>query len=225
MSGPDDYRDMDQGSESKGDRRVAGLSGVLLLLALAVLIWLIWTFAQRPASVGEQQTGSSQEVASVVVPDVVGVQEDVAVRRLQESGLSVEVRSSYDVVATPGTVASQEPVAGESVKPGAMIVIAVVDDSSEEAAAPDDDIDDETASSSEAKPSGKPAVVGTVVVPKLVGLSEKQAVRKARSAGLDPRVMKQPVVESIGRVFQQDPAPGKRVPEGRKVFVLVGSFD
>lgn len=223
MAGSDDFRDIDETTESNNGRRTAGMSGVLLLLALAVLVWLIWTFAQRPASVDEQRTTSSQESASVTVPDVVGAEEDAAVRRLQESGLSVEVRSSYDVVAAPGTVASQEPAAGEPVKPGATVVIAVVDDSSDAPYEPGEDSDADVAEPSEARPSGKPAVVGNVTVPKLVGLSESKAVSRARSAGLDPKVMKQPKIDSVGAVYQQDPAPGTRVPKGRKVFVLVGT--
>jgi len=225
MAASDEYQDIEDDRSAQRDRRASGLSGVVLLVALAVLVWLIWTFAQRPASVVEEQTSTTEEIVSVVVPDVVGVEEDVAVRRLQDAGLSVEVRSSDDVAAVPGSVAGQEPAAGASVQPGTTIVVAIVDDSSDSPYAPFEDSDTEADRSESERPSGKPAAVGTVTVPKLVGLSESKAVSRIRGAGLDPKVMKQPIVDSIGRVYQQDPAPGTRVPEGRKVFVLVGSLD
>ncbi len=219
----EEYQDHDSESVER-KRRASALSGFVLLAALALLVWLIWTFAQRPASVVEEPAPGEVET-SVVVPDVIGAGEDDAVRRLQDAGLSVELETSVDVVATPGTVASQEPAAGDTVSAGSVVVIAVVDDSADTPYEPDDDSDTEAAQTDSSKSSGKPAAVGTTSVPKLVGLSESAAIRRIRAAGLDPKVMKQPRIDSVGKVYEQDPASGTRVPKGRKVFVLVGTDD
>jgi serine/threonine-protein kinase len=210
-----------QPDEAARRRRAAVLPGLVLLAALLVVAWLIWTYAQRP---GSETTGVvvSPGAATVVVPDVVGLGEDDAVRILSDAGFSVDVGTSFDVLAPLGTVAEQEPAGGTSTAKGSVVSIAVVVDSEER-----DAFESEAAEDSGAGATGpfEPAPVVYVSVPRLVGLSEKSAINKLKAAGLDPRPMYQPRYDRVGKVYEQDPAPGTRVERGRKVFVLIGSMD
>ena len=60
-----------------------------------------------------------------------------------------------------------------------------------------------------------------VVVPRVVGLPEDQAVGRLEDAGLDAAVQRQPSEEPEGRVFEQDPAPDSRVEPGATVTIRV----
>lgn len=202
-------------------RRAAVLPGLVLLAALLVVAWLLWTYAQRP---GSQTTGVvvSPPAATLAVPDVVGLGEDEAVRVLSDAGFSVDVGSSDDVLAELGTVAEQDPPAGSAVTKGAVVTIGVATDSAGRDAA---DGADDSGSGSGATGAYTPPPVVTAKVPRLVGLSEKAALNRIASAGLEARPMYQPRADKIGTVYEQSPAPGIRLDRGSKVFVLIGSMD
>jgi len=203
-------------------RRAAVLPGLVLLAALLAVLWLIWTYSVGPATVTDNELGGTPAPAAVTVPDVVGLGEDDAVRILSDAGFSVTVDSSFDVLAPLGTVATQEPGAGSPAVKGAVVTIAVVVDSPERDAA--ESADSEGSSGGSSGGSGQVTVTYTSM-PRVLGLSEKSALNKITAAGLDPRPMYQPRLDSVGEVYEQDPAPGTRVERGRKVFVLIGSMD
>ncbi len=217
ISTPDDV----QPEDAERRRRAAVLPGLVLLAALLVVAWLLWTYAQRP---GSQTAGVvvTPPAATLTVPDVVGLGEDEAVRVLSDAGFSVDVGSSDDVLAQLGTVAEQDPPAGSATTKGAVVTIAVATDSAGRDAA---DGSDGSGSGSGATGAYTPPPVVTVRVPRLVGLSEKAALDRIESAGFEARPMYQPRSDKIGRVYEQSPAPGTRLDKGSKVFVLIGSMD
>lgn len=224
QNGVADTEQPDQEQESTDRRRrMSTLSGIVLLIALLIVLWLLWTYAQRPATLPE--TPSVPSAGSTTgVPDVVGLAEDEAVRTLSEAGFSVTVDSASNIAAAPGTVATQDPRGGVSAKEGSVVAIAVVPDNAvdESEAEDDEDARDTSAVTSDLQPREVP---GTATVPRLVGLSESAAKRRIRAAGLDPRPMHQPRRDQVGKVYQQDPAPGTKVEEGRKVFILIGKLN
>lgn len=72
--------------------------------------------------------------------------------------------------------------------------------------------------------SSGPAQAQTAKVPDLIGMGVDDAEAKVESLGLTPRLMFQPKKESTGRVYEQSPAPGTKVDEGTKVFMLAGEM-
>jgi len=217
--GPDDT---DQTARER-KRRSGVLPGLVLLAAFLLVAWLIWTYAQRP-DVRQEAQSPATTTATQRVPDVVGLTEDEAVRVLSEAGFSVEADSSSDVLAEVGSVATQDPRAGAQATSGSVVVIAVVVESAEAVGA-DGDSEADDGGTSVPGATGRDDTPRRVRVPRVLGLSESAAINKLEAAGLDPRPMYQPYYLSIGKVYQQDPAPGTKVDSGRKVFVLIGRED
>jgi len=210
--------------EAQESRRRAGaLPGLVLLAAFLVIAWLLWTYGRPPTVTSVD--GRVAVAPAPTVPDVVGLPEDDAVRMLTDAGFSVEVESSLDGRADPGSVDAQDPGAGSISTKGATVLIAVAVDPGDLDAASEQDPTQDGRGTSGSDGDGVPAQPRKVKVPTLEGLSEAAALRKIRAVGLDPRPMYQPLSSSIGRVYQQDPAPGTTVDAGRKVFVLIGSME
>jgi len=259
-------------AQDQDRRRLAWLPWAALAAVLLIVAWLLSMYAdfgQKPTSTAEKPTA----VRSVVVPDVVGFDRARAVEQLEEAGLNVTQETSYDAVAEPGTVASQEPAGGKKVTLGSEVVIGVaaenvgsgVTDEDFGPKAPDvigmseagarDLLErggyeiEVTFVYSSTEPqgivydqsphAGEPAAAGSVIqvwiskgeqasalvaVPKVTGLTEVAAISKIRAAGLTPRPNYQPNQYQIGKVYEQQPAPGTKVVPERFVFILVGSM-
>ena len=129
----------------------------------------------------------------VKVPVLVGAQRDVAVERIRGRGLEPSV-AEEESSQPAGKVLSQSPDAGEQVDPGSTVSIVV--SSGEE----------------ESK------------VPNVIGKERREAVEAVRAAGLDPVVEEEEteVQGQVGRVLDQFPPPGRELPEGTEVTIVVG---
>lgn len=126
-------------------------------------------------------------------PDVIGMSEDLAIKALERSGLKASVSHAYGDAAQ-GVVFFQSPAPGDPVEAGQTVAITV----------------------------SLGRRVRQVRMPDVIGLSESQARSRITAAGLTPRPMYQPKLDSVGRVYEQSPAPGTLVDEGRRVFFLLG---
>jgi serine/threonine-protein kinase len=264
-----------------GDEQTAGrdrrglVPWLVLLVVLLVLGCLLWRFLEVGQAPDQADIDPGAQVsATAVVPDVVGMTREDALAALQAAGFVVDTQTSYDVVADPGTVASQDPAAGTKATLGSTVLIGVAEDLGIGATIDgrEDDgltevpdvtgltLDAATArldrdglrisvtrAYSDSVPMGRivsqsPAAgqragegdvvsvvlslgrsaKGTAIVPSVVGLTKAQAESRIRAAGLDPRPMWQPKSDQVGRVYQQSPDPGKRLPEDDFVFILIG---
>ncbi|HWC09462.1 MAG TPA: PASTA domain-containing protein [Solirubrobacterales bacterium] len=129
------------------------------------------------------------------VPVLVGAQRDVAVERIRGRGLEPSV-SEEESAQPAGKVISQSPDAGERVDPGSTVSIVV--SSGEE----------------ESK------------VPNVIGKERREAVEAVRAAGLVPVVEEEEteVPGQGGRVLDQFPPPGRELPQGTEVTIVVGKL-
>lgn len=266
---------VEEDETTSGRVRRGILPWLVLLIMLVIVGCLLWRFLDigRAPDQADLDPGGVAS-ATVVVPDVVGMTSEDAIAALAAAGLKSETQISYDVVAEPGTVASQEPAAGARAAAGSTVFIGVAEDlgTGGRIDGRDDDglidvpdvtgltldaatsrLDRDglgisvTRAHSDSVPLGKvisqspvagqraaegevvSVVVslgrspeGTAIVPSVVGLTRAQAESRIRAAGLDPRPMWQPKRDQVGRVYQQSPEPGKRLPEDDLVFILIG---
>jgi membrane peptidoglycan carboxypeptidase len=129
------------------------------------------------------------------VPSVVGMQEDAARTTLRAAHFKVasQVVASY---LPTGTVVSQEPAGGTSTIPGVTVTIQVS--------------------------NGKAPIVK---LPDLIGLTVNEATAQLSALHLFIDVQQQDVHngKNVGIVLSQDPAAGKKLPEGSTVTIVVGS--
>ncbi len=172
-------------------------------------IWQVFTssvLANVPASLFPVPEGTTTTTTTVprsattrpAVPgivSVVGVDAFTAVQTLQARGFRVETVGRPSRRYPPGTVISQDPIAGMQVRPGATVTLTVA--------------------------SGRPRVI---TVPNLLGLLSDQAAGAIRDAGfvadIVVEVQPSPVPpNSQGKVWQQSPSSGTRLDEGSTVRV------
>ena len=137
------------------------------------------------------------------VPDVLGVSEDVAVRRLRNAGFTPRV---FDVPSpdTRGTVVAQEPRGGVQAPPDARVRINV-------------STGEETG-----EPTERPAETNATV-PNVVGLAQTPALRRLFGAGLDGLVRFERSDEPLGRVIAQRPAGEASAAQGSQVVLTVSA--
>jgi len=161
----------------------------LLVLAAGGAVWLAW---------GKIQDQLDQNEA-VAVPNVTGIKEILAVRKLREAGLTVTSGnggdSSIKRVPHPSVpvaiVISQDPRAGDKVPKGKLVTLFVS--------------------------SGAP----TVTVPDVRGKDSLDAVEQLSNKNLKSKVAEVPSSKPQGEVVAQDPAPGKSVAAGSTVHINV----
>ena len=136
--------------------------------------------------------------ARVKVPNVVGLSQTTAQRRLQRVRLKASV--TYVASSKPaGQVVSQRPPAGTSVKRGTRVAIRVSNG-----------------------PSPKPLKT----VPDVLGQDEGTATATLQQAGFTVVTIDQPTTDQTqnGIVLDEQPAPGSRIPGGSQVTIYVGVF-
>jgi serine/threonine-protein kinase len=153
-------------------------------------------FAEKPGP--GTQLGKGQTVTifvssgRLVVPNLIGLQEQQAVQKLQTLGFKVAVKR---VASThpKGIVIDQEPTAGVTAVSGTTITLSV---------------------SSGVKP---------VVVPRVVGQTQGDAVQALTKLGLKPVLQNVPSDKPAGTVVGQKPPAGKEVDKGSNVTVNVST--
>jgi len=129
---------------------------------------------------------------------VTGQAQEAAQRRLNSAGLKAGV--VYVPSDQPeGTVVSQAPAAGATVRRGARIQL-----------------------NASLGPNAGP----TQTVPNVVGMSPQQARARLTSAGFAVQQLtrKVSVRSQSGRVVDEQPAGGRKVPAGSAVTIYVGRF-
>jgi beta-lactam-binding protein with PASTA domain/predicted Ser/Thr protein kinase len=155
----------------------------------------------EPPAGTELQVGSpvvvlvSSGPAQVRVPDVSGDSQSGAESALTAVGLSVgTVTQQVSSTQSAGSVISQSPNAGSSVRTGTQVNLTIAKAASE------------------------------VPVPKVVGQSESQAAATLGAAGLTPSIVTAPTSEEakVGSVLAQSPVPGHAVRKGSTVTLTVG---
>jgi beta-lactam-binding protein with PASTA domain/predicted Ser/Thr protein kinase len=129
----------------------------------------------------------------VQVPAVIGLQQDVADTRIRDAGLIPDLESR-DSSAPAGQVIAQDPAPGTTVATHTAVTVVV---------------------------SNGPS---PAVVPNVVGQSRQAAAANLKAAGLSVRIVKRTTADpnEDGRVLEQSPSAGARLPPGEPVTVFVG---
>jgi serine/threonine-protein kinase len=135
--------------------------------------------------------------APVSVPDLSGDSRAGAESTLKGAGLIIgTVTKQPSSTGTPGTVTSQSPAAGGSVKPGSAVNLVLAE---------------------------KPKAI-TVTTPTVVGMSEAEAEAKLGTVGLVTQSFTTEVSEAAqqGKVVRQSPSGGSQQHKGSTVTIFVG---
>jgi serine/threonine-protein kinase len=154
-----------------------------------------------PPAGTEKQLGSTVTVivssgpAPVKVPDLKGQQLSAAEATLTNAGLEVgSITKRTSASESPGTVLSQSPATGTSVKAGSQVTLVVAEASSE------------------------------ATVPDVLGESSSLAAGDLRAAGFRVETAHAAAGEpsQAGLVLRQSPSPGTKAPKGSTVTITVG---
>jgi beta-lactam-binding protein with PASTA domain len=199
--------------EPSPDRELWPWLVVLLVLVLAGLaaVWYATrdsgsatpqtvqtTVAAAPASPKPQkQQPTTTAVQQVVVPDIVGQQQEDAVGTLEAQGLGAGV-AEVPSTQEKGLVVAQAPRGGEKVDKGSSVAVNV------------------------SKGPNKPEPVAATV-PDVVGRPVDSAAATIKDAGLHPSVKHVPSTEAEGTVVSQSPSAGSSAQQGAGVLVNVSS--
>jgi beta-lactam-binding protein with PASTA domain len=157
---------------------------ILLLAAAGVAAWFAYTKIQDQLAANEP----------VVVPQVSGIQESLAVKKIRGAGLVPSVHREPSTEVEKGVVIEQSPVASTHVQKDTTVALTVS--------------------------SGLPKVQ----VPSVVGKTRDDAVSTLVNAGLkaDPVALVHSS-KPEGTVTAQDPAGGETVVQGSRVRINVSS--
>ena len=171
--------------------------GLVLLLLVGALIAF---FALRDTT----EEGMS---GRATVPNVIGLQEDDAVDRVEAEGLDADVQR---VTSTrpEGTVLRQDPNAGTELEEGDRVLVV--------AAAPP-----ETVTETVTQTQTQTVAPETVDVPDVVGEDHVAAGAEVDEAGLVANTYPVPSEEVRGTVIAQNPDAGSELPEGSPVRLNV----
>jgi eukaryotic-like serine/threonine-protein kinase len=176
---PPEYR---YGDRPPRRRRFLPWLLVLLFLAAAGIAgWYVYNQIQ-------EQLEASEPVG---VPNVVGLERQLAVAKLEEAGLEADVEEQPDPEALPGIVFEQNPRAGSRLQKGDSVTILV---------------------------STGPRKVD---VPRLVGKQYDEAIQILDDAGLKWRKEEVFSKKPPGQVVRQDPKAGEQLAEGSTVILTV----
>lgn len=126
------------------------------------------------------------------VPDVVGQTQDEARSALEAEGFKVAVNEEFNAEVEAGRVISQNPDGGVSVDAGSEIEILVSQG------------------------------IEQVAVPKVLDMTEEEAVAALEELGFDVVVNYQLAPEGVGIVLAQDPTHNSKVQAGSTVTIWVG---
>jgi beta-lactam-binding protein with PASTA domain/predicted Ser/Thr protein kinase len=156
---------------------------ILLLLAAGAAAWFAYTKIQDQLN----------ENKPVVVPQVAGMTESLAVNKIRDAGLVPQVGREFSDSVEKGTVIDQSPDAGEKLQRQGSVEISVS--------------------------KGKE----TVTVPSVIGKSRDDAISTLINAGLDPKAFAVASSRPVDTVTGQDPPSGKVVEKGSRVRINYSS--
>jgi serine/threonine-protein kinase len=156
---------------------------ILLLLAAGAAAWFAYTKIQDQLN----------ENKPVVVPQVAGIKESLAVNKIRDAGLVPQVGREFSDSVEKGTVINQSPDAGEKLQRQGTVEISVS--------------------------RGKE----TVTVPSVIGKSRDDAISTLINAGLDPKAFAVASSRPVDTVTGQDPPSGKVVEKGSRVRINYSS--
>jgi beta-lactam-binding protein with PASTA domain/tRNA A-37 threonylcarbamoyl transferase component Bud32 len=165
----------------KRRRWVPWLLVLLLLAAAGVAGWYVFTKIQDQLDAN----------ATVPVPGVVGIEEELAKSKIEAAGLTPKVKRSADKQVKEGFVISQNPDGGVRIQKGDQVTIVVS--------------------------TGVPKTT----VPKVVGLDYGDAVDALAAAHLNARKKEVFSKKPVGQVVAQNPAANEVVPEDSEVVLKV----
>jgi eukaryotic-like serine/threonine-protein kinase len=131
--------------------------------------------------------------ASVAVPDVQGLSEADATKRLEDAGLLVDPEFAFSDTIPEGRAIGTDPGPGISLDTGQTVKLIV------------------------SRGSNK------VEVPSVIGLQDDQALARLQSADLTGTVVQRDSDEPAGKVVAQSPTAGKLVRSGSSVTIFVSS--
>jgi serine/threonine-protein kinase len=155
--------------------------------------------SQDPEPAAEVDEGStvtlfvSKGPVDVRVPDVVGLGQEEAVKKLQNAGLEANVDSQYSLEVADGLVIATAPEAKEEIPRGSAVDLTV---------------------SAGPRP---------VEVPDVIGESSDGAAATLEGLGLAVAVDEVESSQQAGTVIDQDPAAGTTVDEGSQVTLTVST--
>jgi serine/threonine-protein kinase len=194
--------------DGDGERRRSRLAPLLiLLLVLAIIGCLFWRFLELRRAPDQDDRAPVVSAEMVRVPDVTGMTADEAAATLKAAGFVVEQEPSFDDLAEPGTVASQEPLGGTDAPAGSTVFLGVVARVGGDSLFADDEEDD-----------------GRLDVPRVIRLTEEQAVARLEREGFTVRVIRASSNSvPAGLVASQSPEGGARAGEGSVVTIVVST--
>jgi serine/threonine-protein kinase len=135
----------------------------------------------------------SEGLGTARVPDLAGLKEREAVRRLEERGFAVRSESEFSSGVAAGRVIETEPAAGTSIEGGSEVTLIV----------------SEGADLAE--------------VPGVIGVGQQIAESRIEAAGLIANVETQNSDEPEGTVIAQDPPAGSEVEGDSEVTIVVST--
>lgn len=125
------------------------------------------------------------------VPDVVGLEEDVAKRRIESAGFQPSVKRRHSEEVPEGEVIQTNPRPGATLQQGSEVTLIV---------------------------SSGPR---QVTVPALIGVQLEVAEARLTARDLEVEVSEREDEAPAGQVLEQDPEPGERVPVGTTVKLVI----
>jgi eukaryotic-like serine/threonine-protein kinase len=179
--------------------------GLVLLLLVAALIAF---FFLRDEAAEEAADDSA-------VPELIGLQEDEAVQRVEAAGLEADVQRALSE-ETIGTVIDQSPDPGTELEDGGRVLIVVAaGEDLETTETETDETETETVIETET------VVPENVEVPDVVGQDHEEAGATIDDAGLIANTYPTPSDEPRGTVLAQSPDSGAEVVENSAVRLNV----
>ena len=130
---------------------------------------------------------------SAVVPGTAGLDREAAVNALERRGFGVEAVTAFSEQVPEGLVISSDPRGGTSARRGSAVELTI---------------------------SRGPRLFR---VPALIDLTRSAAVARIRERGFVPQVSEEESEAPAGQVIRQSPAPGRELPAGSSVSIVVSS--
>ena len=148
-------------------------------------------------SVIEVEISSGLKSEKLDIPDVIGLDEDEATKKLQKAGFKVKSRAEDSDAYPQGKVSSQSPDSSEKAGKGATITISISRGSSK------------------------------VTVPNLVGLTKEEAEKKLQNLGLSIGKVEEKQGESAakGTIISQKTKADEKVSRGTKIDIVISLGD
>jgi beta-lactam-binding protein with PASTA domain len=158
-----------------------------------------FVFEQSPNPGQQADRGSvvtlfvSNGPSTVRVPDVVGLDQTDARRRLRRADLRPDVQRESSTKVAEGIVIRTDPGPGRPAERDSEVTLVV-------SSGPDQ-----------------------VTVPNVIGETQEDAFARLRDAGLSPAARERPSREPVDTVIEQTPAAGQEVEEGSTVTLFVSN--